>query len=111
MPNTKYLYRDIFTLSKEIELLIQLESFEKVDKLLDKRRILIDQILPEDILIGEIKEIVDKIKILDAKNISQMRDSKSVLGKNISSLSRNIKCVSMYKVKDTFLPSFYNEKD
>lgn len=111
MTNTKYLYKDIFQISKEIELLIQLENFEKVDVLLDKREILISQILPEDFAIGELKELIDRIKILDEKNFEQLKEVRQNVGKKMNSLSRNIKSVSMYKVRNTYNLNSIDERD
>ncbi len=111
MPNTKHLYKDIFQISKEIELLIQLENFEKVEYLLDKREILVNQILPEDFTIGEIKELVDKIKILDEKNFNQLKEIKKGVGEKMSSLSKNIRNVSMYKVRNTYATNFIDERN
>lgn len=111
MANTKHLYKDIFQITKEIELLIQLEHFEKVDSLLDKREILMQQILPEDFVIGELKELIDRIKVLDEKNFVQLKELKQNVGKKMNSLTRNIKCVSMYKIKNTYDLSFIDERD
>lgn len=111
MPNTKYLYKDIFQISKEIELLIQLGNFEKIDALLDKREVLIKQILPEDFTIGEIKELVDRIKVLDEKNFEQLKEFRHEVGKKMNSISRNIKYVGMYKVENTYNTSFIDERN
>lgn len=108
--NSINLYEDILTISKEIELLVELKKFDKVEELVDKRALLIEQISEEDFSNQEIQKIIDQIKALDEKNFAHINEHKKELGQKLSSLSKNIKCVSMYKIPNTYNLNFIDEK-
>ena len=111
MGKTKELYENIFKISKEIELFLQLENYTKIDALLDKREIFIKQISPEDFTLEETKEIMDQIKILDEKNFEKLKNLRHNAKQDMNFVSKNMKCISMYKVKNTYDTNFVDKRN
>lgn len=107
----KEIYKNIFEITKEIELLIPIEDFEKIDTLLDKREVLIKQTSKDDLTIGEIKEIADKIKALDEKNIENMQLFKENTHKTLNSVVKNKNMISMYKMPSHVTSRFVDKKN
>jgi hypothetical protein len=110
LETKKDLYNNILILSKEIELLIQLENFEKIEEILLKRDKLLEKISKNDFEIEEIKQIVEKIKTLDAKNFEQMDAFKKNLSKKMSKLLKNKKVIGSYKQEEIYEARLVDER-
>jgi hypothetical protein len=109
--NTKKdFYNNILSISKEIELLIQLENFDKIEELLLQRDELLTKISKEDFEIEEIKEIIGEIKILDEKNFGEMDKFKQEISKKMLKLSKNKKMIGFYKQDEIYQSGFFDEK-
>jgi len=109
--NTKKdFYNNILSISKEIELLIQLENFDKIEELLLKRDDLFEKISKEDFKIKEIKEIIDEIKALDEKNFGEMDKFKQEINKKMLKLSKNKKMIGFYKQEEIYQSGFFDDK-
>ena len=91
----------ILKISKEIELLISLQKFDKIEQLLDERQILIEQVSNEDFQNQEIKELLEEINSLDKKNQEQLISNKDVVYDKLKNLSKNMQVLSHYKIKNT----------
>ena len=110
MNTKKDFYNNILKISKEIELLIQLENFDKIEEILSQRDELLAKISKEDFEIKEIKTIVDEIKALDEKNFAQMDKCKQEISKKMLKLSKNMKMIGFYKQEEIYPTSFFDEK-
>lgn len=109
MNAKKDFYNNILKISKEIELLIQLENFDKIEELLLQRDDLLSEISQEDFKIKEIKEIIDEIKALDEKNHGEMAKFKQEISKKMIKLSKNKKMIGFYKQEDICQSRFFDE--
>lgn len=105
------LYKNILALSKEIELLIELGHFEKIESVLAKRENIIAKILPDEPKTDEIKQILNEIKAIDEKNFAQLLENKDKSFSKIKTLSRNIHALSSYKLKEVYMHGFVDEKN
>ena len=110
MDTKKDFYNNILRISKEIELLIQLENFDKIEELLFQRGELLIKISEEDFEIKELKAIIDEIKALDAKNFERMDEFKQEISKKMLKLSQNMKLIGSYKQNEIYQSSFFDEK-
>lgn len=93
-------YTNIYKISKEIELLIQLENFEQIDVLLKNRQELLDKIEQEDFKIQEIAKIIEQIKALDEINFEKMNNSKQKISEKLINLSRKRRIIGSYKQEE-----------
>jgi hypothetical protein len=98
----KDLYNTILKISKEIELLIQLENFDKIEDLLFQRDELLSKISKEDFEIEEIQKITDQIKTLDEKNFAQIDKYKQAISKKMSELLKSKKIIGHYKQDEIY---------
>jgi hypothetical protein len=105
----KDLYNNILRISKEIELLIQLENFDKIEELLTQRDEFVTKISKEDFKIDGLKEIVDKIKALDEKNFEQIEKFKKKISEKINKLSKNRKVIGSYKQEEIYKARLIDE--
>ena len=109
MEAQKDLYNNLLRISKEIELLIQLENFKKIEDLLFQRDKFLALISKEDFEIDELKEIIDKIKDLDKKNFEKMGEFKQELSGKIIKLSKKNKIIGSYKQDEIYKSRLVDE--
>jgi len=111
LETKKDLYNNILRISKEIELLIQLENFEKIDELLLQRDEFLVLISKKDFEIAEINEIVEQIKTLDEKNFKKMGEFKQELSEKMLKLSKKIKVIGYYKQDEIYESMLVDERN
>ncbi|MDD3420197.1 MAG: hypothetical protein PHE78_06305 [Candidatus Gastranaerophilales bacterium] len=100
MNTKKEIYQNILAISKEIELLISLGNFEKIDHILDKRQIFINQIEPQDKEFGEIKVLIDQICAIDEVNFQKLSEQKDEIYRKMKNVSRGNQMLSKYKLRE-----------
>lgn len=99
----KLVYEKIYNISMEIDTLILEHKFEEVPETVDKRDKLMEQLeqakiaLPDfDQYPDEIKQLVQKLKEQELKNIERLEVFKTWLRKELEKTTKKSKLVSAY---------------
>lgn len=119
LQNTKEiqnLYIHVYNITLEISSIINLDNLDKIEELLNAKDSLIKEINQKKDSITEnqkdsIKEYVEKIKILDEKNIEKMKEIFNSVKKELSSVNIGKKAISAYKYNKTIEPRLIDSKE